>query len=109
MRSFVRLSASPYYRGRFHTNPQEEALLKSDNFRQKVAEAYCRRNQEGLSGRGPAPDIKEMSVQLGGQRLQGYLINGVGYAPIRDLVGLLNKRSELQLSWDEKTKTAMIT
>ena len=93
----------------FHTNPQEEALLKTSEFRQKVAEAIAAGIRRAYPVEALAPDIKEMSVQLGGQRLQGYLINGVGYAPIRDLVELLNKRSKLQLSWDEKTKTAMIT
>ena len=93
----------------FHTNPQEEALLKTSEFRQKVAEAIAAGIRRAYPVEALAPDIKEMGVQIGDKKLQGYLINDVGYAPIRGLVELLNKRSKLQLAWDEKTKTAMIT
>lgn len=93
----------------FHTNPQEEAKLKTADFRQKVAEGIAAGIRRAYPVEALAPDIKEMGVQIGDKKLQGYLIDGVGYAPIRGLVELLNKRSELQLGWDEKTKTAMIT
>lgn len=92
----------------FHTNPHEEQLLKTSEFRQKIAEGIAGGIKKVYPVKTPEPTVKEINVQVGVDTLKGYLVNEVAYAPIRDLVDVFNARQEMRVAWDDRIKTAIV-
>ena len=89
----------------FISNPTEEALLVGSNFQSKAARAIA----EGIAGYlglqlPAAADSNTVLILVGGQVLEGQLINDRTWAPVRALAEALGRTVE----WDEKTKTVTI-
>ncbi len=91
----------------FISNPKEEVLLKDSGFQQRAARAIA----EGVAGYlglqlpAPAPaDPNAVTIRVGGQILEGRLINDRAWAPVRDLAEALGKT----VTWDGKTNTVVI-
>jgi N-acetylmuramoyl-L-alanine amidase len=89
----------------FISNPAEEALLVNSNFQLKAARAIA----EGIAGYlglqlPAAVDSNTVLILVGGQVLEGQLINDRTWAPVRALAEALGRTVE----WDEKNKTVTI-
>ncbi len=50
------------------------------------------------------PQLGNIKIQVGEQELQGIVIDGVSYVPVRSLVEALGK----QVEWDQQTKTVSV-
>ena len=82
----------------FHTNPTEEALLKTPAFRQLLAEAIANGIRAYIG-----PQISDLvPISLDGELLPvpGRLINSVTFAPVRALAEALG----LIVIWDDKKR-----
>ncbi len=82
----------------FHTNPTEEALLKTPEFRQLIAIALA----DGIKAfAGPQiPDVIPVLLDGELQPVTGRLIGDITYAPVRALAEALG----LMVVWDEKQR-----
>ncbi len=89
----------------FLCNPTEEALLVSFDFQSKAAQAIAK----GIAGYlglqlSASVDSNAVLILVGGQALEGKLINDRTWAPVRALAEALGRT----VGWDEKTKTVTI-
>lgn len=91
----------------FISNPQEEKLLASPEFQAKAALAIAQGIGDyfgvGIPLQGEFEPEKPR-IQVGGAVLEGILVDGRTYAPVRALAEALG----YQVSWDEKSKTVVI-
>lgn len=93
----------------FHSNPTEEALLKTEGFRQKLAdalaqgikEAYPMERTEDLTN----IEKKEINLKIHGRAdtVEGFLIDGSHYVPIRFLEDF-----GYEIAWDETNEIVEI-
>lgn len=72
-------------------------------------EKFKQRVQKRLEGLKVANEIKipelgNVKIQVGEQELQGIVIDGVSYAPVRPLAEALGK----QVGWEQQTKTVTV-
>lgn len=105
--------------GGFMTNAEEAALMKTDAFRKKVAAAITAGIAEVFSLKKkaevvPVADVKPMPVSVivnGKEIVDGHIINGVTYAPVRALAESLGEMTgvAVKIAWDQATKTVTVT
>jgi N-acetylmuramoyl-L-alanine amidase len=99
----------------FISNPTEEALLESPDFQEKAARAIAQGIADFLEVQlrpgfeqtpAPAdPPAKDtVKVVAGNKAIEGVLINGTTYAPVRDLAQALGKK----VRWVQEQKTVVV-
>jgi len=85
----------------FISNPAEEALLASENFQQRAAQAIAQGvlNYAGLQSPSAAPRIK-----VGDAVLDGIMVGDRVFGPVRVLAEAMGRK----VTWDEKQKLVKI-
>lgn len=97
----------------FISNPTEEALLENPDFQAWTALAIAQGVADFLGVQLPdkqipapadSPAKDTVKVIAGGKTMEGVLINGTTYAPVRDLAQALGKK----VRWVQEQKTVVV-
>lgn len=90
----------------FITNPTEEALLESVTFQKRaslaIAQGIC--DYLGVNIQHQVNDPNKPAIKTGNTVIEGVLLNGTTYAPVRLLAESLGKT----VNWDGSTNTVTI-
>jgi len=87
----------------FISNSVDANKLKNEKFLNYLADIYCQGIAEALGIEGNE-DMDKISIIINDKKIEGYLIDGTSYAPVRTLIDSLNRSVE----WDETEKTVTI-
>lgn len=93
----------------FHSNPDEEALLKTAGFRQEIADVMAKGIQEAyppeIEDGSTKIEKKEIKLSIHGRTgtIEGFLIDGSHFIPVRFLEGF-----GYEITWDEQNAVVEI-
>ena len=91
----------------FISNPTEEAMLESPAYQDRAAQAIAEGIADYMGVQLPAPapaDLDAVSIVVAGRELEGKIIDGRSWAPVRALAEALGRTVE----WDEATRTVVV-
>ena len=91
----------------FISNPTEEAMLESQAYQDRAARAIAQGIADYLGVQLPAPapaDPDAVRINIGGHLLEGKLIDGRSWAPVRAMAEALGRT----VGWDEAARTVTI-
>ena len=90
----------------FISNPTEEQMLADPDIQQRFAAAIAQGIIKALGLKSKALELPPDGVWINarGQKIQGKLINGVSYAPVRVLAESLGH----QVEWNQQSKTVTV-